>query len=87
MKKSQYISDPPQKPNKVEHFYDLNVGQEEKIRFEFSANPRPTVGFWTINGAIVPVSDDYDTYSMYESGSFEAKVTRLKLFPLLLDKK
>jgi len=63
---------PPQKPNKVEHRYDLNVGQEEKIRMEFSANPKPSVGVWTINGTTVPVSGA-DTNNMYVSGAFEEK--------------
>merc|ERR1712064_109848 len=62
----------PQKPNKVEHRYDLNVGQEEKIRMEFSANPKPSVGVWTINGTTVPVSGA-DTNNMGVSGAFEEK--------------
>ena len=77
--KSQSFSDPPQRHNKFEHLYNLNVGQEEKILIEFSANPRPTVGLWTINKATVPVSGT-DTNYMYVSGAFEEKVTRLKLY-------
>ena len=78
---SKKISDPPQKPNKVEHRYDLNVGQEEKIRMEFSANPKPSVGVWTINGTTVPVSGA-DTNNMYVSGAFEEKVMYLQLLLL-----
>merc|ERR1711994_1115116 len=65
---------PPQKPNKVEHRYDLNVGQEEKIRMEFSANPKPSVGVWTINGTTVPVSGA-DTNNMYVSGQHKLEIT------------
>ena len=46
---------------------------------EFSANPKPSVGVWTINGTTVPVSGA-DTNNMYVSGAFEEKVTRLKLY-------
>ena len=63
------------KPNKVEHRYNLNVGQKEKIQMEFSANPKPTVGLWTINGATVPVPGS-DTNYMYDSSLFAKKVMR-----------
>ena len=82
--KSQSFSDPPQRHNKFEHLYNLHVGQEEKILIEFSANPRPTVGLWTINKATVPVSGT-DTNYMYVSGAFEEKVTRLKLYSHVLE--
>ena len=59
----------------LEPFYtsEETVGQEEKIRMEFSANPKPSVGVWTINGTTVPVSGA-DTNNMYVSGAFEEKV-------------
>ena len=43
---------------------------------EFSANPKPSVGVWTINGTTVPVSGA-DTNNMYVSGAFEEKVIHL----------
>ena len=39
----------------------------------FSANPKPTVGFWTINGTKIPVAGA-DEGNMYVSGAFEEKV-------------
>ena len=43
----------------------------------FSANPKPTVGVWTINGTKVPVSGS-DVNSKYSSGAFEEKVNFIK---------
>lgn len=63
---------PPKKPNKVEKHYDLNLGAQNKIRMAFSANPKPTVGVWTINGTKIPVSGS-DVDSKYSSGAFEEK--------------
>ena len=66
-------SDPPKKPNKVEKHYDLNLGQQNKIRMAFSANPKPSVGQWTINGTKIPVAGA-DENNMYVSGAFVEKV-------------
>jgi len=63
---------PPKKPNKVEKHYDLNLGQKNTILMAFSANPKPTVGVWTINGTKIPVSGS-DVDSKYSSGAFEEK--------------
>merc|ERR1712018_856907 len=38
----------------------------------FSANPKPSVGFWTINGTKIPVAGA-DEGNMYVSGAFEEK--------------
>jgi len=63
---------PPKKPNKVEKHYDLNLGQQNKIRMAFSANPKPSVGQWTINGTKIPVAGA-DENNMYVSGAFVEK--------------
>jgi hypothetical protein len=39
----------PVPAQKIHEFYSLKVGQPNTIRMRFSANPKPTSGFWTIN--------------------------------------
>ena len=73
LKLNSWYSDPPKKPNKVEKHYDLNLGQQNKIRMAFSANPKPSVGQWTINGTKIPVAGA-DENNMYVSGAFVEKV-------------
>ena len=61
---------PPMKQSKVEKFYDMKLGMENKIKMKFFANPKPTRGVWTINGTPVPVPVA-DVQNMYYSGDFE----------------
>ena len=61
---------PPMKQSKVEKYYDLKLGMENKIKMTFFANPKPTRGVWTINGTPVPVPVA-DVQNMYYSGYFE----------------
>ena len=52
----------------------------------FSANPKPSVGQWTINGTKIPVAGA-DENNMYVSGAFVEKVRIHQLFQLVCDMK
>jgi len=52
--------------------YDLHLGQKNDIRMQFSANPKPTEGFWVINKTKVPIAGA-DENGKYSSGSIEEK--------------
>lgn len=69
------ISYPPTTTKKDQTFYDLKVGQENPIRIEFGANPKPTAGFWTVgNGTKIPFGTELDIKTKkYRSGPIEPK--------------
>ena len=67
------ISDAPLPTKTATKHYDLHLGKPNDIRMQFSANPRPTEGFWTINKTKVPIAGA-DENGKYTSGGFEPKV-------------
>lgn len=66
------IQYPPQPSQTVQKYYALNLGQANPIRLQFSANPKPSTGFWTINETKVQLGAA-DKDNKYSSGSVKAK--------------
>ena len=61
---------PQQNPKLVQEFYELHEGEPNDIRMMFRANPKPTEGQWSINGAIIEIgSESLD--SKYKSSFIE----------------
>jgi hypothetical protein len=52
--------------------YDLHLGKANEIRMQFSANPKPSEGFWTINKTKIPIAGA-DENGKYTSGKLEQK--------------
>ena len=67
------ISDAPLPTKTATKHYDLHLGQKNDIRMQFSANPKPTEGYWVINKTKVPIAGA-DENGKYSSGSIEEKV-------------
>ena len=46
----------PQEQSKEQKFYGLKEGEANTITIKFEANPMPSEGFWTMDGAENPVA-------------------------------
>ena len=68
--------DAPIPPKKDSAFYDLKLGQANPIKMAFSANPKPTEGFWMINNTKVQIGTKSKD-NKYTSGQITMKVTTL----------
>ena len=70
------ISDAPLPTKTATKHYDLHLGQTETIRMQFSANPKPTEGYWMINNSKIPIAGA-DENGKYASSKLVEQVRSL----------
>ena len=70
------ISDAPLPTKTATKHYDLHLGQTNEIRMQFSANPKPTEGYWIINKTKIPIAGA-DEKGKYTSGKLLQKVKNI----------